>query len=97
MLKRLVILTISAFVAIVPLAGQPNKTSGHEQQSTKQGQPSVITPSPEKHDSGDQDKGKAGPDAPNWYTSFENPDGALVIVGLITCLVISWQSMETRK
>jgi hypothetical protein len=34
---------------------------------------------------------------PKWYTPFEQPDGMLVIVGIITCFVIGWQSWATRK
>jgi hypothetical protein len=96
MLKRLAILAITALATIVPLAAQPNQTADQKQQPAKQGQPSPVTSAPEKHDSGDQQKGETSADAPNWYAAFENPDGMLVIVGLITCVVIGWQSWETR-
>jgi hypothetical protein len=97
MLKKTALAAVSAIFAASVLSAQPNKASSQKEQSAAQGQPFVVAPTPEKHDRGNQDKGKSNPDTPNWYAAFENPDGALVIVGLITCLVIGWQSMETRR
>jgi|ERR1700723_78147 hypothetical protein len=33
----------------------------------------------------------------SFYTSFKTPEGFLVILGVITCIVIMWQAWETRK
>lgn len=97
MRKGLAIFAVATFVAVVPLASQPNQATRQKQETTKQSQPSPVASTPEKHDSRDHDKGEPSGDPPNWYASFENPDGMLVIVGLITCFVIGWQSMETRR
>src|SRR5580704_310977 len=32
-----------------------------------------------------------------WYTSFKRPDRMLVVVGIITFIIIGWQSSETRR
>jgi hypothetical protein len=34
---------------------------------------------------------------PSFYTSFKTPEGLLVILGVITCIVLMWQAWETRK
>ena len=95
---RLAILAIAALVAVVSLAAQPNQATGQEQQTAKQSQPLILTvDSQNKQASSQTDQPKPDPDPPNWYTAFENPDGMLVIVGLITCVIIGLQSFYTRE
>jgi hypothetical protein len=98
MLKRLVILAIAAFVAVSPLTSQPNQTADKKQQPATQSQPSILPmDSQNKQAGGQADQPKTTANAPKWYAAFEDADGMLVIVGILTCLVICWQSWETRK
>lgn len=98
MQKRLAILAITAFVAVVPFPAQPNQATEQKQEPTNQSQPAVLSAdSQNKQCGGQADQTKANPNPPNWYASFENADGMLVIVGVLTCAVICWQSWETRK
>ncbi len=79
------------------LAAQPNKTTNDKQTSANPSQAPVVLAPPEKQDQTANNKTKADPDPPKWYAAFEQPDGMLVIVGIATCLIIGWQSCETRK
>jgi hypothetical protein len=56
----------------------------------------VYASGPNEHDSS-ASHASSRPDAQTWYSTFERPDGMLVIVGLATFMVIGWQSLETRK
>jgi hypothetical protein len=97
MLKRMLVITISAFLATLALSGQPDKGADQKQQPASQSNQTVVLSAPAQQDNGEADKGKTTPNAPYWHTAFENPDGMLVVVGIITCAVIGWQSLETRK
>jgi hypothetical protein len=102
MLKRLVILAITAFVA-VSVSGQPNQASDTKQSVGKHGQPSASSAGTnDKQGSGqaDQSKSASNPagnttvERPHWWSI---PDWWLVIVASITGGFICWQSIETRK
>jgi hypothetical protein len=97
MLKNMTLVAVSTIFAVCVLTAQPNKTTSSKQPTTNQSQSPVILPAPEKQSGSADDKTKADHDSPPWYAPFKQPDGMLVIVGIITCLVIGWQAIETRK
>jgi hypothetical protein len=97
MLKKMLVITVAAFLTTLALAAQPDKGADKKQQPASHSNPTVVLPAPAHQDNGEADKGKTTTNTPHWYTTFENPDGMLVIVGIITCAVIGWQSLETRK
>ena len=97
-MKKTVMAAVSALLATIALSAQPSKTPSHE---SPHGQnrylAAVYANGPNERGDGEADQTEPGSDAPKWYATFEEPDGMLVIVGLITCVVIGWQSVETRK
>ena len=95
--KWLAVFAIAASAAVIPLTCQPNQATNQKQATAKRGQPLPVPSPPEEHDGCEHDKGKANADPPVWYTAFERPEGMLVIVGIVTCFVIGWQSIETRR
>jgi hypothetical protein len=97
MLKRLTLAAVSAIFAICVLSAQPNKAANGKQSTADQSQASIVLAQPQKQDQTTSNKAESTPDSPQWYTPLKQPDGMLVIVGIITCLVIGWQSWETRK
>lgn len=88
---------VSAILAASVLAAQPDRATGSKQPSNNQSQTPVVLSTPERQNSSAYDRPKADPDTPPWYTTFKQPDGMLVIVGIVTCFVIGWQSCETRR
>jgi len=80
------------------LSGQPCNASSHEKHSGQNQYLFVVfADGPNEHSTGETDQAEPGSDAPKWYATFEHADGMLVIVGFITCMVIGWQTMQTRK
>jgi hypothetical protein len=91
MLKRLAVLTISAGLATLALSSQPNQATTNEQHSTEQKR---IAEPICQHDCYATEETKT-PDnhPPSFYASFKQPDGLLVIVGVITCAILIVQSV----
>lgn len=89
---------VAAFLAAFALTGQPCYASSHEYHSSQNCYLfAVFLVGPNMHGDSEANQPEPDSDAPKWYTTFEHPDGMLVIVGLITCVIIGWQSWQTRK
>jgi len=78
------------------LSGSPDQSSTtHKQKVAQQSpaNPSPVTVTIENTQRSEPEQ-TARPESPKGYAS---PEGALVFVGIATCLVIMWQAWETRK
>lgn len=99
MQKRLAILAILAFVAI-DMSGQSNQGADSKQQSAKQVQAEsneVGANKVDKQASGIADQTAHDSDSPKWYAALEKPDWWIVVAAFSTLIIISWQSVETRR
>jgi hypothetical protein len=97
MLKKTVMATVSTLLAAVALSAQPNKDAGKKETPTSDKHPPVILATPSHQNNGEADTAKPKTDTPASHTPLKDPNWVLVIVGSITCIVIAWQSWETRK
>jgi hypothetical protein len=97
MRKKTAMAAVVTLFAVIALSAQPNQAPADKQPSANQGQTPVVLPAPEKQDRGADDQPKADPNAPTSHTPIHDPNWMLVIVGIITCCVIGWQSWETRS
>lgn len=86
-----IFLTTALLVAVaIYLAVKPNKSStDSERYGDTQGQGRLAGAS-NQHSTGKENSTKG--ESPHWYASSE---GVLVIVGIVTAIVIGWQSYET--
>jgi len=92
------VLLLAAILAAVAgnLSSSPDQSSpAHKQEVAQQSpaNPSPVTVVIENAQRSEPTQAPK-PEPPKGYAS---PEGALVIVGIVTCLVIGWQSWETRK
>jgi hypothetical protein len=98
MLKNTVMAAVAVLLAAIALSAQPSKAPAHENQPGKNRYFAVVYANgPNERSDGETDQTESSSDAPKWYPPFEHPDGMLVIVGLITCVIIGWQSWQTRR
>lgn len=97
MFKKVVFVTVSAFLTTLTLSAQPNKAATQKQNPAKETPPSVTSPQPTKDQNSETNAAKSEADTPPWYAAFKNPDGMLVIVGTITAFFICWQSWATAR
>jgi hypothetical protein len=79
------------------LTAQPNKAATDTRPPAHQSQPPIVPPKPDQQNQAADHEAKTSAGPPQWYAPFEQPDGMLVIIGIVTCFVIGWQSWETRK
>jgi len=95
MLKKMVLSTIPAFIAALALSSQPYKAAAQSDDGSHgEGKPESVC----QHDCYTATEAQKADDHPqNWYAPFEKPDGMLVILGAITCGIIIWQTIQTRR
>lgn len=77
------------------VAGSPNPDANCENTQTSNQSRVGLTTQPPNHSPNRAQE--ADCDSPHWYAAIKRPDGWLVVVGLITCIVIGWQSWETKR
>ena len=97
MLKNTVMAAVAALLTTVALSAQPDKDAGIEEACAPDKNPPIVLAAPDHQGNGEADKTKAGYDAPASHPPLHDPNWVLVIVGSVTCLVIGWQSFETRR
>lgn len=94
MLKKLMLIAVfTALVTGVSFA-QPDKPATSKPQPANQAQPSGLSSETEKNTCCKTDKIVVVSDT---RPPYEQSDVWLVIVGIITCCVVFWQSRQTRK
>jgi hypothetical protein len=98
MLKKLAVTAVAALLAAIALSAKPSKNSGQESYSGYNRYLTVVYANgPNERDNGSADHAEAAGNAPAPHTPFKDPNWVLVIVGSVTCIVIGWQSFETRR
>jgi hypothetical protein len=96
MLKKTVMAIVAAMVAAIALAAQPNKDARSKETSADKSSPAALS-APNRQNNGGADAAKPCDEPPVSHAPLHDPNWVLVIVGSITCLVVGWQSWETRK
>ena len=97
MLKNTAMVIVSALLTAIALSAQPNKDTDKKETSAADKNPPVILAAPEHQNNGETNTAKPKNEPPTSHAPLEDPNWVLVIVGSVTCLVIGWQSWETRK
>src|SRR5580704_12545230 len=92
-MKRAALAAVMLSCLAVHLSSQPNKSTRAGQQRIQQQNP-PETATVVKNCQCASPANSATNKSPRWYAT---PEGALVIVGICTFLVIGWQSWETRR
>jgi hypothetical protein len=89
----LIVLAAIFFAGFV--SGAPNEDAGCKDSHATEEAP--ISPSQQTKDTPANSTKSANCYTPKWYTAFKRPDGMLVVVGILTFLVIAWQSVATAR
>jgi hypothetical protein len=84
---------IAAIMASEPYSSPRTEQNTESAQESREGAV-TVTEQPPKTGNSEQ---KAQNDPPEWYTAFERPEWAAVVVALIGLGIIGWQSWETKK
>src|SRR5665213_3266841 len=77
------------------VAGSPDYSGNCK--NPQSGEQSPISSASQSQNSITSRTNEADCHSPKWYAAFKRPDGMLVIVGIITFVIIGWQSWETRR
>src|ERR1035441_8250152 len=88
----------AAFLCLIAasVAGQPNQASRPKNHSAQtQILHAAITLSNNAEANADSNHHNVNP--PRWYAALRGPEGWLVVVGILTCIIIAWQAIETRR
>lgn len=97
MLKKTVVTAVAALLTATALSAQPNKNADNKEANAPNKNTPVVLPSPNRQNNAQTDTTKPNNDPPAAHTPLHDSNWMLVIVGSVTCLVIGWQSWETRK
>ena len=97
MLKKTVMAAVTTLLATISLSAQPDKNAAKKETDAPPKNPSVVLAAPSHQNDGKANTAKPSTDPPASHVPFKDPNWVLVIVGSITCGVISWQSRETRR
>jgi len=76
------------------VAGSPDYNG--DCRKPKSAEQALVTSSSQTPNTPTHNANEADCYSPKWYATFKRPDGMLVVVGIITFIIIGWQSLETK-
>jgi hypothetical protein len=97
MLKNMALFAISATLATIALTAQPNKGASQKEGGATHENPTVVLAAPDHQGNTKAENPDPGSGPPRTHTTIPDPNWFLFGIGCITCVVIGWQSWETRK